>query len=97
MTTSKRQELPLLLLLRFDGDNKPLKVGHVKFGSQINYKINFPIMREISSLGQSHNHGDDANIDSIRQCQNYLIQRIKLKKNKTIRAVKGTKNYNSVP
>jgi len=49
------------------GDNKPLKVGHVKFDSQISYKSNFPIMREISSLGQSHKYGDDANINFVRQ------------------------------
>ena len=66
-TTKKRQELPLLLLLTFVGENEPLKVGHVKFDSQINYKSNSPIMREISSLGQSHKYGDDANIDFVRQ------------------------------
>jgi hypothetical protein len=51
----------------FDGDNKPLKAGLEKCGAKINYKSNFPIMREISSLGQSHNYGDDANFDFVRQ------------------------------
>jgi hypothetical protein len=51
----------------FDGDNKPLKVGYVKFSAKKNHKSNFPIMSEISAVGQSHNHGDDANFDFVRQ------------------------------
>jgi len=50
-----------------DGDHKPLKVGHVKFSAQINHRSNFPIMREISALGQSHSHGDNAKFDFVRQ------------------------------
>lgn len=58
----------------------PLKAGHEKCGAQINYKSTFPIMREISVLGQSHNHGDDANFDFVRQYYDNLVN--KTKKNK---------------
>jgi len=67
MTTSKRRELLLILLLTFDGYHKPLNVGQVKSGAKINYKSDFVITREISAIGQSHNHGDEANIDFVRQ------------------------------
>jgi hypothetical protein len=66
ITKSKSREL-LLLLLMFDGDNKPLKAVHEKCGAKIHYRHSFPIIREISVLGQSHNHGDDANFDFVRQ------------------------------
>jgi hypothetical protein len=50
MTTSKSRELLLLLLLTFNGYNKPLNVAQVKFGAKINYKSDFPIMREILAV-----------------------------------------------
>jgi hypothetical protein len=67
MKTSNSRERLILLLLIFDGNHKPLIVVHVKFGAKINYKSNFQIMREISAVGQSHNHGDDGNFDFARQ------------------------------
>jgi hypothetical protein len=67
ITTSRKRKLFLLLLLTFDGENKPRNVGYVRVGAKISHKSNFPIMSEISAVGQSHNHDDDANFDFVRQ------------------------------